>query len=268
MPLIFATGAPTASGHAYEDIYGVQYEFPDRYKGLVVEGERFLYYRGKRGAPTGTGPVYLGDGIVGKVRESTNPGLWVAQVRDVTTFAKPLPFTDPNGNYLETGSTTPSNWTSGVRRTSDEVFSHIVQVGMESSGDGPTGPTGFFADPKHAKEMERYSVDVAMKLLAAEFGADNVKEMPPGNPGYDIEVATTNGTLHVEVKGTVMPDPVFHLSEGQRKHGILQGELFRLVVVHGINVGEKSHLVRICRGDELAEQANLEPASWIGVLLP
>jgi hypothetical protein len=41
----------------------------------------------------------------------------------------------------------------------------------------------------------------------------------------------------------VLPDPVFHLSEGQRKHAILQGELFRLVVVHAISVGAKTHLV-------------------------
>ena len=180
----------------------MQYEFPDHYKGLVVEGERFLYYRGKRGAPKGTGPAYLGDGIVGEVRESTNPGLWVAQVRDVTTFAEPLPFKDTDGNYFETGSTTPSNWTNGVRRTSDDVFSRIVQSGMNSGDDEPTWPTGFFADAKHAKQMERYSVEVTIKLLAAEFGASNVKEMPVGNPGYDIEVTTMDGALHVEVKGT------------------------------------------------------------------
>jgi len=107
-----------------------------------------------------------------------------------------------------------------------------------------------------------------MELLAAEFGPDNVKEMPAGNPGYDIEVTTAAGALHIEVKGTVLPDPVFHLSEGQRQHAILQGELFRLVVVHAINAGAKTHLVTTCRGDQLERAAHLEPAAWSGVLLP
>jgi len=159
MPLIFVTGAPTASGHAYEDIYGVQYEFPDHYKGLVVEGERFLYYRGVRGAAKGAGPVYLGDGVVGKVRESTNAGRWVAQVLDVTTFAEPLLFKDPDGNYWETGSTTPSNWTNGVRKTTDEVFSRIIQAGIGEANDADAaGTAGSLADAEHAKQMERYSV--------------------------------------------------------------------------------------------------------------
>jgi hypothetical protein len=133
MPLIFATGAPTASGHAYEDIYAVQYEFPAQYRNMVVEGERFLYYRGRRGSPSG--PVYLGNGIVGQTRDSLNEGMRVVSVHDVTSFPSPLSFKAPGGNYWETGSTAPSNWTSGVRRTTDEVFDQVVSAAMRASND-------------------------------------------------------------------------------------------------------------------------------------
>lgn len=143
--------------------------------------------------------MYLGDGIVGEVRASTNPGLWVARVLDVTTFAEPLPFNDPNGDYWESGSMTPSNCTNGVRRPSDEVFARIVAAGMGATSDtGAIGAAGFHADAKHAKRMERYSVEVAMELLGTEFGEANVKEMAAGNPGFDIEVSTPGGALHVE----------------------------------------------------------------------
>lgn len=136
-----------------------------------------------------------------------------------------------------------------------------------ASDTGAIGAAGFYADAKHAKRMERYSVEVAMELLGVEFGQANVKEMPAGNPGFDIEVTTPSGALHVEAKGTVLPDPVFHLSEGQRKHAVLQGDLFRLIVVHAINVAAKTHAVTSCRGDDLELQARLQPASWSGVLL-
>ena len=42
--------------------------------------------------------------------------------------------------------------------------------------------------------------------------------------GYDIEVVLAAGDLHVEVKGTILPAPAFHLSEGQREHAELMGE--------------------------------------------
>lgn len=267
MPLIFATGAPTASGHAYEDIYGVQYEFPTQYSGMVVEGERFVYYRGRRGAVRGGGSVYLGDGIVGKSRASRNPGKRVVSLHDVTTFAEPLSFKAPDGTYWETGSTSASNWTSGVRRTTDEVFERIIEAGMGVVADADSaGASGFHADPEHASAMERYSVEVAMKLLAAEFGSDYVHEMPAGNPGFDIEV-TVDPPLHIEVKGTVLAEAAFHLSEGQRRHAELLGDRFRLIVVHAIDTRRRVHEVTTCKGGQLDSWANLQPAAWSGVLV-
>ncbi|MBM6403522.1 DUF3883 domain-containing protein [Phycicoccus sp. CSK15P-2] len=263
MPLIFGTEAPTLWDSDYADITGVQYEFPDRYRASVRPGERFIYYRGSRSGANG----YFGEGVVGQIRSSAKPEHLIAAVHDVVLFEELVPIKDDRGSYLETGSTKGTNWANGVRRISDETFERIVESASPTPpDDAPTSSVGW-ASPEHAQKVERYSVEVVMGLLAAEFGNKAVREMPPGNPGYDIEVLGHDGTLHVEVKGTVLPGPVFHLSAGQRRHAELLGDDFRLVVVYAINVAAKTHAVTSCRGDELALQARLEPASWSGVLL-
>jgi hypothetical protein len=43
------------------------------------------------------------------------------------------------------------------------------------------------------------------------------------------------------VKGTILPDPAFHLSEGQRQHAALRGEGFRLIVVYNVRLGTGTH---------------------------
>jgi hypothetical protein len=45
MPIVLSTNEATASGHAYADITGAAYEYPRRYRRLITQGERFVYYR-------------------------------------------------------------------------------------------------------------------------------------------------------------------------------------------------------------------------------
>jgi hypothetical protein len=75
-------------------------------------------------------------------------------------------------------------------------------------------------------------------------------------------VSCPGGTsLHVEVKGTVLPAPIFHLSEGQRQHADLLGDRFRLVVVYQIDVRQRTHQVLSCSGPLSIDKATLQPAS-------
>jgi hypothetical protein len=101
MPVVFVTDAPTASGHKYNDVLGKQYEFPQRYRNLVHLGDTFVYYRGSRGSADGT-PGYFGAGVVGIVRESSDPTQLVAEVHDVELFDDPVPIKAPDGSYWET----------------------------------------------------------------------------------------------------------------------------------------------------------------------
>lgn len=262
MPVIFVTDAPTLWGSDYADIVGVQYEFPTRYRNLVAEGDRFLYYRGSRGAALGVG--YFGEGVVGKIASGSRPDHLLAAVHDVTLYAEPVTIKDAVGNYRETGSTTGTNWANGVRRIDDERFNDIA---LAAAGQ-PAPPRLFpgFADPAHASKLERYSVAVVLKLLGDEFGAQLVNEMPPGNPGFDIEVLT-NPPLHVEVKGTVLSPAVFHLSEGQRRHAELLKERFRLVVVHDVDLHRSTHKVAEAVGPLSDDKVQLKPEAYSGAIL-
>jgi len=264
MPLVFVTDAPTLWESSYADIVGVQYEFPDRYSGLVASGERFLYYRGSRGAGQG-GVGYFGEGIVGEIRESPKLNHLTAYVHDVELFADAIAIKDEAGNYFETGSTTGTNWANGVRRISDLAYDAIM-VAAERSPE-PARPGPGFAPPAHASAMERYSVRVVIDLLAEEFGETRVSEMPINNPGYDIAVTLPTGDLHVEVKGTVLPVPAFHLSEGQRRHAGMLGQQWRLYVVYGIDTLRNAHEVICCTGAQLAAWGNLQAEAWNGVLI-
>jgi hypothetical protein len=84
----------------------------------------------------------------------------------------------------------------------------------EAEDAGAAGTAGFFADVEHGRRMERYSVEVAMELLAAEFGPDNVKERPVGNPGYDIGVAPPPGYCTSRSRGRCCPIRSFTCPKG------------------------------------------------------
>lgn len=77
MPLVLTQNEATADGHAYADRLGQQYEYPTRYRSLMLSGEPFVYYRGRRGAPLGERPyAYIGAGVVGAIRPAERPGFW------------------------------------------------------------------------------------------------------------------------------------------------------------------------------------------------
>lgn len=263
MPLIFATGAPTLWDSDYADIVGVQYEFPDRYRNLVAEGDRFLYYRGSRGAKLGSG--YFGEGIVGRIASSAKPDHLIAKVHDVELFGDVVSIRDAGGNYFETGTTAGTNWANGVRRLQDSRYDAVISAA--SASPKPTRPGPGFAAAAHASAMERYSVDVVLDILRLEFDPASVHEMPVNNPGYDIEVVLPTGDLHVEVKGTVLPAPTFHLSEGQRQHAELLGTRWRLYVVYDINSSPPAHKIIDCTGAQLAAWGNLKTEAWSGLLV-
>ena len=266
MPLIFATGAATASGITYDDVFGLQYEFPAQYADMVVPGEVFVYYTGKRSAEYRRS-VYLGVGIVGEIRESRKPDHLVAEVHDVELFGEPVSIKDANGNYFETGSTKRTNWPNGVRRVSDGVLQAILAQAegrlTPTTSAGAATPLRGRTSPEHAARLERYSVGVAIGLLEGEFGTASVEEMPPGNPGYDLRVMAGGDELHVEVKGTILSEPVFHLSEGQRRHAESMGDRFRLIVVYAVSLAARTHEIAIVDGP-LESSTELVPDAWTG----
>lgn len=264
MPLVFVTGAPTASGHSYNDVLGEFYEFPTRYRGAVQTGEVFVYYRGVR-ETSGAGAGYFGAGVVGRVFAATEPARLVAELHDVRFFSSVVGLKDPRGAYLETGETKGTNWPNGVRRLSEDAMRRIL-ASAESLSPSPRLSSGIAgrAEPALASALERFSVGVALARLRTRFDGAVITEMPPGNPGYDILVRERTRELHIEVKGTVLPDPVFHLSEGQRRHAELKADRFQLYVVYDVNLTSKHHRLAIVGGPLLPAKVDLDASKWRG----
>jgi hypothetical protein len=100
MPLVLTQNSVTVDGQIYADRLGEQYEYPRRYAAFMATGERFVYYRGRRGAPSGEPPyAYIGAGLVGHIEEPAS-GLLTAAIDDFVRFAQPVPF-KVDGAYLE-----------------------------------------------------------------------------------------------------------------------------------------------------------------------
>lgn len=135
MPLILVQNEITA-GNKYDhwqDDEGVQYHFPNQYKGKVKEGEAFIYYKGSRRADNKRGiPEYFGFGRIGKVwrdplpnkKKHKNRPDWYCEIIDYIPFKYTVP--SRNGEtYLEK---IPKNlWSVAVRSISLDVYNAILK---------------------------------------------------------------------------------------------------------------------------------------------
>lgn len=268
MPLVLTAGAPTASGHDYNDIPGVSHVFPRSYRRLIVPGRAFIYYRGRRAKAVGlAGPAYFGAGVVGQVHDSGGTDL-VCEIVDYEPFVAAVPIKRPDGSYYEPAAGNPNYWRRGVRSVAEDIMASILaaaDLSMTQITTTPVAPgsaaAGYGANKQLIDEVERYSVDVALSMLREEFGTDAITEMPHGNPGFDVLITCPGGDLHVEVKGTRQPSPVFFLSEGERLHSE-EAERYRLCVVSDIDLVEKSHTVTWHVGAVGPPAVALKPRQW------
>src|SRR5690349_11378545 len=88
----------SAAHNTWGDITGERYHFPNTYKGRVVEGRRFIYYRGVRRPEATRGTAeYFGAGRIGTVwPDSTNEGRprkdwkWFCSIEDYRPFEVPV----------------------------------------------------------------------------------------------------------------------------------------------------------------------------------
>lgn len=279
MPVVMTT-APglRRSGHVYDDKTGIAYEFPGgRYERWIVAGERFIYCEPKKG--------YFGCGVIGDVTGSDRSGRLVAEVSSYTPFSAHVSIRTGSGTYHEQDPTYWNGavyWAQGVRPITDATFEAILAAAEAGSSNAATAqsapsikqprvqPRAGYATPEVARAVERYSVTQVMQRLRSEFPAEDVHEMPHSNPGYDIRVGSSDApVLFVEVKGTQSTEPVFFLSEGERKFSCRNAERYRLEVVTGVDLHVQAHqTVHTRHGAVEPEEYGLKPTQWRGSLLP
>jgi hypothetical protein len=276
MPIRLTISETTLSGHDYDDILGVRYEFPTRYRALVSRGERLVYYRGRRQADGGTQPqVYLGTGIVGAIEASRgDPTRLVCQIDDWSPFPEPLYFKDGSGNYYEeVGAQGGFYWQVGVRHLDDAVYERIVRAATaaESPSPGtvtqeeksaPSAPT-VYASPELRKAVDEYAITAALAELSRVWPTEEIALQPHNNPGFDVRVGPSAAPVrYVEVKGTTLPLPQFFLSEGERAFSEREARQYTLLVVYGINLHQASHKLFSHQGAVSDDAFAFSPRQW------
>lgn len=271
MPLILTSNEATASGHIYEDITGVSYEYPARYRNVITEGERFIYYRGRQLPSGGRQPqVYFGSGVIGPVRPSQNqPDYFVCEVLDYYAFNTPLYFKDPNGAYLESGGARLGYFQPGVRRISEAEYIGILGAASALSRDpddvkpSSGGGQGAYASPNVARDVDVYAMQVVVEHLRGQFPGRPIETQLHNNPGFDIRVGTATDVIcYVEVKGTQAPHPRFYLSEGERLFSEQHADMYMLVVVYAVDIARRDHKLFVHRGFISSERFELQPVQW------
>ena len=88
----------------YDDIEGVQYQYPNGYKNMIKPGMKFIYYRGSFGSEGQRRiPEYFGTGMISERSMESAPDVpkssrsWIAFIDEYKPFDKPIPFKE-NGS--------------------------------------------------------------------------------------------------------------------------------------------------------------------------
>ncbi len=276
MPLVLTQNEATASGHEYADVLGRSYEYPIRYRRLLREGERFVYYRGRRtAAGTTEKQAYLGTGLIGDITESPVAGRLICQVVDYKPFPEPLPFKEGDqyreggAHELGGGSRTGMFFRTGVREIADADYEAIVAAAWASISpeqDVPPLPSQAYASPELSREVDAIAMGLAMAEAKSRWPTASVRRMPHNNPGYDLRVERDGETWFIEVKGTTRTSPVFFLTEGERVYSVANSQHYSLWVFFAIDLSERSGQLRTLDGALTETNAGLNPRQWSGSL--
>jgi hypothetical protein len=93
--------------------------------------------------------------------------------------------------------------------------------------------------------------------------------MPHNNPGYDVRVADSGKTIrYVEVKRTLLPDPHFFMSEGERLFSQDNAARYTLLVYYGIDSGGRSGTCLVREGAVDGSDLVLRATQWEGTVNP
>lgn len=148
MPLVLVENERTMGGlyDSWQDLTGVCYHYPNKYRILVQPGERFVYYRGVRKEKRGRRqhPEYFGCGLIKDVWPdlSVPEQLPKAQRKYYCGIASFIPFDYPvswmkDGEKLE--SIPQNRFRDGVRWISDALFVEIL-AGAQVDPAQPSEP--------------------------------------------------------------------------------------------------------------------------------
>lgn len=237
MPLVLTTNEFVPNpDHAWNDVEGVQYHYPNVYKNKVKPGEVFVYYRGVLRKPGPRGEAeYFGHGRIGEITldpatlGNSRPARFCA-IENYVPFHPPLP-AKRDGVFYEIIK--QNMWRNGVRSIDQATYDRILLdagaiaaplvaapaalIGQPQEADdliipkgkgvgvGKTGGVGYRRS-KRAKEVGDWAEHLVVEYLKSHGGCVDIvhRAASAETPGWDIDYRDDKGVLHrVEVKGTV-----------------------------------------------------------------
>jgi hypothetical protein len=239
MPLVLAHNDVVRNpAHAWNDVEGVHYHYPSKYRSQIKTGEPFVYYRGVHRVGGKRGPAeYVGAGRIGQIwpdpkTEGKPRRAWYCGVEDYQRF--PVPVAAKIDRV--TLENIPRNlWRDGVRLLDPAVYKRIIESGRGnasavtistpvtqatiSSSDALIVPNDSiapvidssrlksFRKSKGAKEVGDWAEAVAVRYIRESILGSTkcVHRASIGEtPGWDIDYIDRTGALQrVEVKGTI-----------------------------------------------------------------
>lgn len=282
MPLVLTTNDVVLNpDHAWNDITGVQYHYPNQYKNKIRTGEPFVYYRGvhRKDGPRGQAE-YFGHGRIGEIRQdpatmgSSRPS-WFCTIEDYVPFTPPVP-AKPDGVFYE--QIAPNMWRNGVRTLDQDVLERIIAAAGSSTGtSAPTiipppstpqaaenlivprgkaaggGGNGGYRKSKRAKEVGDWAERAALAFIRHTLNPATLvhRAAQAETPGWDIDYVDSSGELQrVEVKGTVSAAfTSIDFTAGELRAAQTHGDKFWL------------YLVANCLTDRAQVQAIQNPAA-------
>jgi hypothetical protein len=240
-PLVLVENEATLGGayDHWEDRTGEVYHFPNQYRGRIVEGRRFVYYRGVRRENRRRGPAeYFGVGRVGVTwRDRSQPSAtpkarrrWYCAIEDYIPFSTPVAASQ-QGRYFETISNA-RDWGIGVRLITEDVYREILALSgtqgpssgiptsiddarlqlvdqllkLKPSGQPRSGPPALPSSrrSRRAAAIGRVAEELVFRRLIDLYGEDRVRWHARDGELLGFDLSYEDSGIHaVEVKGTV-----------------------------------------------------------------
>jgi hypothetical protein len=239
MPLVLVHNDVVANpAHRWNDLEGVQYHYPSKYRNLIKAGEPFVYYRGvhRTGGKRGQAE-YVGTGRIGDIWPDPEPAqhrrqAWYCGIEDYNRFPKPVPAKINNTNLEDIR---PNLWRDSVRSMAADVYRRILELASQRASEpkaiiGTDGikimpadtlivppvasrPRKGEATPvtyrmsKQARDVGDWAERVVLRFIQEQMlGCSNCVHRAAINekPGWDIDYLDSSGLVQrVEVKGSV-----------------------------------------------------------------
>ena len=234
MPLVLTTNEIVLNpDHAWNDIEGVQYHYPNQYKNKVKTGESFVYYRGVHRKDGRRGQAeYFGRGTIGEIRidpetiGQSRPS-WFCGIENYRPFTPPIS-AKVNGEFYE--KIAQNMWRNGVRDLAAEVYENILTAAGAPAPNEPATATpvgiregdnlaiprsklvagsrggAVWRKSKRSKEVGDWAEQKAIEFVRDTLGGVDIAHRAAvgETPGWDFDYRDPSGALHrVEVKGTV-----------------------------------------------------------------